>query len=575
MVSERIIKELIADDEKWIRLLSIPHRGDSTHRSGEIVPFIPTPFQSWYLKWRNHPDSKHRRVILKSRQLMCSTIVLAANFKKLITVPGTHALTLTHVDGATELFRLTVRQWCDQLKALGLLPTIENDSSDLLSFKGLNSHMVFQTAAGRFGGRSASFNTIHLSEIAFWQRDPAGILGGILPSAPQDADIDIESTPNGAEGPLHDYYTDAKNGDLDWDHVFYPWFKNPEYIRPVDEELKLTIEEAKLRHQYGLSDEQVAWRRWQMSEMRRTKKTGNEGGIFKQEYPEDDISCFLSGEDLVLNAEALQDFIQLVQPPVINYQGWDIWKAPLPGQPYVVACDPSDGKFDYSAAHIIDAVSLEAVARFHAKTIPAHFASVINDGARAYNNGLVVVETPGPGAVVLDRLAFHFGYTNLYYHTDEMTGHVRDEPGWPQNVKTRSLLIDTLQTLTEARAYRSYDERTIRELASLTWRKVGNMKRARAEAAPGTHDDLVFALGLGLCTAPDALRTYRKSQQYQVDGQRVMVVDGAAPPRRSKVVYRSMNWDGVIPGDMPVGGGERVTRNRDGGEGYKVIGMEY
>src|SRR5688572_29009667 len=124
-------------------------------------------------------------------------------------------------------------------------------------------------------------------------------------------------------------------------------------------------------------------------------------GLFLQEYPEDDISCFLAGSQLVLDSDALRTFISFVSKPIITFREWEIWKEPQDGVPYVVGGDPSDGKLDYSAGWILDAISLEGVARYHDKTIATHFAQVLRDGAEIYNNALITVETPGPGFTVI------------------------------------------------------------------------------------------------------------------------------------------------------------------------------
>lgn len=538
-------RELIEDDERWCsELLSIVDR-----ETANIVPYKPSNFQKYYIEKRK--NGPRRRVIVKPRQIFASTQIKASNFKDVVTLPGTRCLIVTHNDDATKIFRQTIRNWCDQLDAVGLLPEKDLDNDGILSFKNLQSFIVFLTAGSKMGARSTSFNRVHLSEVAHWASDPSTLMGSILPSMPQDAHIDMESTPNGVEGPLHDYYVDAKNGENEWEPIFWRWFDNPAYVKEVPDGFVLGAAEEKVMKQYNLSMEQMAWRRWMQAEMRRTRKD-QERTMFQQEYPEDDISCFLAGSDLVLSQEALMMLIEMVQPPKINREGWDIWKAPIPNRPYVLGADSSEGKMDYSAAQILDALTLEQVARYHAKTIPSVYAEAINIGARVYNNAHTVVETPGPGERVLDRLMSYFGYDNLFYYVDEITKKAKDEPGWPQNMKTRGILIDTLQTLTMSLGYTVYDERTVRELASLTWRKVGNMRRARAEAAPGAHDDLVFGLGLALCGADDARLHYLKTRNPRATGRRVVSVAdqlGSRPPE----VYRGWDWDGVIPGDLEQG----------------------
>jgi len=510
------LASVLFDEEVFIEgLLSIPAR------AGGIIPFRKSNFQNYYLEQRR--TGKKRRVILKPRQIFASTIILAKNFQDCVTQPGTRVLVMTHNEDATRLMRLTVRQWTQQLEALGLLPTIENDNDALLSFKNTNSFMVFLTAGGKMGARSTAFNRVHLSEVAHYEGNPETMLQGLIPAVPQDGQIDIESTPRGAAGPFHAYYTDAKGEDVDWNAIFWPWYNNPEYMRDVPDRFRLDDKERFVQGQYKLSDRQMAWRQWMEAELKRAARdSGQSGNLFLQEYPEDDISCFIAGVEGVLDSTVLQEMISFIQPPITRFEQWDIWKGPRNGVPYIIGADSSEGKSDYSAAHILDAISLESVARFHMRVAPSEFSKALDVGGKMYNDALMVVETPGPGQVVLDRLQLQFNYNPLYYYEDEIDGRTKDEPGWPQNSKTRNILIDTLQSMTSARGYRIYDERTLRELASLTWRRVGSMRRARAEAAAGSHDDLVFALGLGLVAAPSALRQHRVKMGHS--GPRVQII---------------------------------------------------
>ncbi len=521
MVTEALVQHLTSDTKLWIEsLLSIPTR------EGEIVDFQLSNFQEEYVRIRSESGHKLRRVLLKPRQIFASTIILACNFMDCVTKPGTRVLTLTHHDDATELFRLTIRHWCNQLKEVGLLPEIETDNANLLAFKNMNSHMVFQTAGGRFGGRSSAFNRIHMSEVAHWPGDPYKIIGGIIPSAPQNAEIDMESTANGAEGPFHDFYVGAKTGENEWQPIFWPWYNNPLYVREYEHDFEPTIKEQQVVSRYGLTLEQLSWRRWMESEL---KKSSLDGDVqyFGQEYPEDDIRCFLTGISNVLDAEVLEEMVDMMIPPIMNFEGWDIWKPPHMNRPYVIGADSSEGKGDWSVGTVLDAVSLETVARFRNKLSPTQFSKALYDGHKMYNDALLTVETPGPGALVMDRLMFQYGVTNLYYYQDDTTGKVNDDPGWPQNSKTRNIMLDTLQQQTIERGYRLYDELTLRELASLTWKKTANMRRARAEAAPGAHDDCVFALGLGLCTAHEALSLHRR--KFGAEGARVLMINQGLP----------------------------------------------
>src|SRR3990167_3938916 len=89
------------DDAFWMEaLLSITHR-----ETQQVVPFNLSPFQKYYLEQRK---KRKRRVLVKPRQIYASTVILAKNFKKAVTTPGTRVLEMSHDDDSIKLFRLTV-----------------------------------------------------------------------------------------------------------------------------------------------------------------------------------------------------------------------------------------------------------------------------------------------------------------------------------------------------------------------------------------------------------------------------------------------------------------------------------
>ena len=513
----------LSDDVYWIEsLLSVNTKNQT------IIPFKLNGFQRFYMDWRARSTSG-RRVIVKSRQITCSTIIKAKNLKKAVTIPATKILTMTHHDEATQLFRLVVREWCHQLENLRMLPPVEKDSDDILSFKGLNSSMIFTTAGGKLGGRAATYTTVHASEIAHWPKDPGPIIGSILPSIPQfpAGEIDMESSPKGAAGPLYEYYGDAKIGANEWDYTFWEWWKQEEYRRRVPQGFEPTIEESRLLSKHHLDLEQIAWRRWTKQEMKRTATLGiqDSGGLFPQEYPEDDISCFMAGTDIVIDSEALTTYIARIEEPFVSEEGWDIWEKWQPGDPYVITADPSRGKSDWGAAHIINFKTNSVVARLHVRVIPSHFTDLLYKGAKMYGLPLMVIETPGPGEEVIGRIQSPpFNYPNLYYHLNEVTGKISNEPGWPQNQHTRTLVIGALQHWLNACALKCGDERTVREMTSLTWHRAGQLKRIdRAEAAIGTHDDLALSLGIGLAVRDEVMRLHNMKSGVGV--KRAMRID--------------------------------------------------
>lgn len=549
---------LLDSDEEWIEtLLSILHK-----ESQEIRDFVLSFLQREYLRIRREGEvtGKRRRVILKPRQAFISTAIQAKNFKDFNNIPGTRVLVVVQSDETKALFRSQIDQWADQLELLGKKPKYDIDNQGMIEIKSMQCAYVIVTAGAKFGGRGGNFNRVHLSEVDFWQGDPHALMRGITPALTQNAEVDIESTANLADGVLHDYYTAAKNGENEWQHIFWRWFDNPEYVRSVPEGFSPTLEELELKGKHGLSLEQLSWRRWMQSEMKNAAKGGQ--GIkasFVKEYPEDDIRPFIAGGDQVLDEDALLKYVSIVIPFLAEHEGWKFWKGPESGVPYAIGSDPSEGKNDYTGQHIFNAWSKEQVGVYREKVDPADVAKGLNLVGRMYNNALIAVETPGPGTRVNDRLLDQYHYPNLYYYYNDITGVFNEQPGWPENGVTRNILMDLIQEWTRVLGYRIYDEQTLRELASLTWRKLGSMKRARAEAGAGAHDDLVFSLAISLVVCSEAVKRHNELYGIQT-GPRAVTIDqirweaqmGMRPPSNAKgpEQWDSWRWDGVIPGEL-------------------------
>jgi hypothetical protein len=116
----------------------------------------------------------------------------------------------------------------------------------------------------------------------------------------------METTPNVASGMFYDlwdgYYKDPEQA-LYKAH-FYPWW----WQYPEEEDIphlvpssnfKLTDKEKVLSETHDLTTAQILWRRLKISE------SGGDEGEFLRKYPEDPMTCFLSGSNSVFSAETL------------------------------------------------------------------------------------------------------------------------------------------------------------------------------------------------------------------------------------------------------------------------------
>ena len=165
--------------------------------------------------------------------------------------------------------------------------------------------------------RGDTIHRLHVSEAAYVDPEKRrATLGAVVPGAP----ITYESTANGMGG---DYYENWINPNNNRAKLFFPWFIQPEYQISNHNVQKLTAEEkelvAKALKHYGveMTLNQIAWRRAMLEEYKED---------FLQEYPEDDLSCFLTSGTCPMDQQFLSMIMQELTEPIINDSGLKVWK---------------------------------------------------------------------------------------------------------------------------------------------------------------------------------------------------------------------------------------------------------
>jgi len=105
----------------------------------------------------------------------------------------------------------------------------------------------------------------------------------------------LESTAYGHNS-FYQLWQRSVAGETDYMPIFISWAMMEEYRRKVDDDFKMTAEEAKLAELHNLDVEQIAWRRAKIRELR-----GEE--YFQQEYPLEPSEAFVStGHDSFIAA---------------------------------------------------------------------------------------------------------------------------------------------------------------------------------------------------------------------------------------------------------------------------------
>jgi len=262
-------------------------------KSGRIEAFELNKSQLYIherLEAQLKETGKVRAIILKGRQLGCSTLIQARFFHKVITQRGKKAFILTHEAEATKnLFAMTKRYY--EGLPPGLAPKPDASSAKELNFTGLDSGYAVGTAGNKAVGRSQTIQLFHGSETGYWphaEEHSKGIMQAI--SNEPGTEIIIESTANGIGNYFNQLWCSALTGDSEFQAIFVPWYWQREYTASYtshkSESPPLSEQEQSLLDLYkedGMTVEHLYWRRIKIKEFSSDWEEGEKR--FKVEYP--------------------------------------------------------------------------------------------------------------------------------------------------------------------------------------------------------------------------------------------------------------------------------------------------
>jgi hypothetical protein len=181
-------------------------------------------------------------------------------------------------------------------------PEVSSNNSKELIFGGLDSGYKIGTAETKSVGRSSTIQLFHGSELAFWS-NASEHAKGILQAVPdvKGTEIILESTANGVGNYFHQMWQKAESNQSDFMAVFVPWFWQEEYTRTIPEGFQLSHVEYHLKEIYGLTDGQLAWRRYKIVDLSVNGQDGEKS--FMQEYPCNANEAFqLTGENTFIDS---------------------------------------------------------------------------------------------------------------------------------------------------------------------------------------------------------------------------------------------------------------------------------
>ena len=466
-----------------------------------------------------------RLLILKSRQVGCSTLIEALEFHDGLIQDNRSGLVLAHtIKSGRALFRMSrnFHRWLpesmQQHKRIDNIHEIEFDSGSRIQVE----------VQGDPRGYTAQ--SVHLSEFAYYE-NPEDTLVAIMQTVPRTVDslVAIESTANGVGNKFHRLWTRATGMALDdevpedekgWTPIFIPWFEHEEYQIPLEgKPFKRTEEEQRFCAEladHHISDEQLKWRRWCIS----TNLDGDEER-FAVEYPANELQAFaLSGRpafdtraviyytDLIANAvrtKTLPPTMEIESDPpgigkveIVEYERGrlSIFRPPQERCTYVLGADPSEGDpgSDHSPLAVLNQQTLDFDATWYGKAPPDVLAIHAIDLARHYHEALIVGEANNHG-ILFNETLIQMGYPNVYFRkvsAESVAQEIADKPGYLTTTRTREYLFNTLRKYVRMRMGKIPCPHFVAQMQSLIYLK------GIAQAQPGAEKDMLLAAAMAL-----------------------------------------------------------------------------
>lgn len=490
-----------------------------------------------------------RVIILKSRQLGCTTFLLAFWLWMMMTHPHFNVMFLIDKDKHGLTKREEVLRWVRGLEEkFSFLPTISKREPKVLFFSN-GSKMFFESAESPNPGTSEMIHCLHESEKPKWphgraQQVEESVTPG-LPLAPLTVHVD-ESTALGMDDFQKRWQRAVKQEGTQAAGmllpIFLPWFVSTEYALPVprdfefanlDEELQdLTIledgSESLLSEQdyairHNLTKEQVYWRRTKIKDSFK----GNRAA-FDQEFPTTPDHAWRSTQQSFFPRGVLERIRRYLADPVMvgrledraGYTDFQhpiyytrlvprfsavgvgelkVWEPPVPEKQYFIGVDVAEGKStvsaqgeldtDYTVFSVEDDRGLQ-VAEWCSRVRPEEAWLPLLLVCMFYNQAWLNGERNGPGMVLLSYF-IRTGYPNMLVHSKPEGRPIQDRMWTTVGAANRESILAALRAAVAEEPLRVQSQALLDELTSFVRKMHGG--RVRIEAASGSHDDLVFA----------------------------------------------------------------------------------
>ena len=520
VTAEQALKELIADDRKFIESLYMV--GNKQRR---IVPFRYNDIQADVDATETGMD-----IWIKPAQVGFSTERIAKRLKDTLTSPGTNTVLVAYEDFITERLLSKVTFFYNHLASLNIpgFPEIHHDSTYEKTFRFYvdrgkpTEHLVdtssiyIASARSYVAGRAETIHHLLFDEFGFYPpRSMDDIVSPALDRLPPDGTVDIYSTPNGQENDFYDMYQLAKEGKSVFTPHFYPWFMHKEYVIQLGDprikrfipetdkpEFKLSLREEELVRNFGLTFDQIRWRRWKIKEKESLRRSGEMVLKFQQEFPEDDVSCFLALGDMYYEDTYVDRLAKsCYSPKFVTPDGLNVWYPPEKDKKYIVSIDPGQERITLSSIGVI-CFDMDEDGNYKPKWCardaglysPEVTADKAVKASNYYNRAMIAWEDNAHGLAITVLLK---NRRPIYFRKDIVKNVPTTTPGWRTTPSNKPFMLQkvsgSLGDLT------CHDIELVRQLRN--FRRVAN--GVEIVGADDIHDS--YAIGL-VCLEPKPMK---------------------------------------------------------------------
>ena len=544
-------------------------------KNGELVPLdIDNPkyvrAQNYFFNiyMRNYfSTGRFRAVVLKARQWGCTTVTKGIELHAMVFSAYHRALCVADDNDGAEGILEILRDMYDNLPKW-IKPATKFDRNNRIRFEGWpddsplhktlegkshqnKSWMRVETAANAKAGRKWSIRSFSGSEVAFWPKHAAKVLGGISQALAKTAGSIgvLESTGNGWGGEFYERCERSRKGESPWEFVFIPWYWIDEYRLTAQSKMELDYlkvsfamfcrqvkkgeydaaqlsrRERSFAADHGCDGAQILWWRYTLDD-----SCNGDEILMGQEYPAVPQDAFIVDGYAAFDPVALMRQMEDVTDGALfdlsrdedelrtliykrDIKAFDlaenrrgrihVWEHPVEGHEYIVAVDPSEGAESYveesqagdnTAIIVGDRTTGEVVARVAGRIVPDQTALLAMALAYRYNMAVLAPENNAGFGTAIIEMGKDYAYPHFFLDrvTDNVMKTTTYKMGWNTNNKTRHEMFTTARADIRKGLWKIRDSMLLREMLSMVFKhKEGGF--VKIEPTGGSKDDVCLA----------------------------------------------------------------------------------